>query len=400
MKKLLLILAFVGACSIGANAQKKIPHTHRTCKETYPQRTEILLPQVNGYNIYKADFHIHTSYSDGRVTPAERVHEAWRDGLDIIAITDHYEGYRNIKKMLKVTAGFNENGQPAKYQSAFESNCIKMDFNAIHEEAIVQRDKSNYDLLIIKGCEMARNAKTHGHFNCLFLDDINTLYDKELENAFDKVHAQGGLVIHNHPSYVRGTTDKSEFHEKVYGAGKIDGVEVANGFSFYPPIVRRCVDEKLVMLGCTDEHGTTQGKYGKCGVYRTMTLVLAKDKSEKSIKEALLKRRTIAYSGGQLIGEEKLLADYLNAAIDCRLTATTAGKKRNSHIYTLTNTSSITIHLRRGKTTDALEPFKTITASYTPNAKTGEVGRPKFTVENMWHIDYKHPVVELNIDKK
>jgi histidinol phosphatase-like PHP family hydrolase len=398
MKKFLgLLLIFAFALST-AQAQKKIPHTHRTCNEIYNRRTEIILPQVKGFNIYKADLHIHTSYSDGRVTPAERVNEAWRDGLDIIAITDHYEGYRNVKKMLKVTAGFNENGQPAKYQSAFDSNCLKMDFNAIHNEAIEQRDKSNYDMLIIKGCEMARNSKTHGHFNCLFLSDINVLYDKELEIAFDKVHAQGGLVIHNHPSYVRGTTDKSEFHEKVYSAGKIDGVEVANGFSYYPPIVRRCVEEKLFMLGCSDEHGTTQSKYGSTGNLRTMTLIFAKDKSEKSIKDALLKRRTIAYSGGQLIGEEQWLAEYANAAIDCRLSSETAGKKDNSHMYTLTNMSSIPLCLRRGKTIYVLEPFKTLTTSYSPNKK-GEYGTPKFTIENMWHLDYKHPVVTLTIDK-
>jgi hypothetical protein len=129
-----------------------------------------------------------------------------------------------------------------------------------------------------------------------------------------------------------------------------------------------------------------------------MTIILAKECTEKAIKEALLKRRTIAYSGGSLMGEEKWLVEFLNAAIDCRLTSTTGGKKSNSHIYTLTNKSSITFYLRRSGTILKLEPFRTLTASYTPNAKTGEVGRPKFTVENMWHVDYKHPVVELKID--
>ena len=90
MKKILLILAFAGLCTAVADAQKKIPHAHRTCNEAYNRRAEIVLPVVNGFNCYKADFHIHTCYSDGRITPAGRVHEAWGDGLDIIAITDHY----------------------------------------------------------------------------------------------------------------------------------------------------------------------------------------------------------------------------------------------------------------------------------------------------------------------
>lgn len=397
MKKLFIFLAFAGLSLSTASAQKKIPHVYRTCNEVYNRRTEIVLPQVNGYNCYKADFHIHTTYSDGRLNPGGRVLEAWSDGLDIIAITDHYEGYRNVKKFFKVTAGFNPDGQPTKYLSAFDSNSLKMDFNAIHDEAVAQRDKSGFDMLIIKGCEMARNAKTHGHFNCLFLKDLNTLYNKDLSVAFDNVHAQGGLVIHNHPAYMRGTTDKSEFHEQVYSAGKIDGVEVANGYSFYPPIVRRCIEEKLFMVGCTDEHGETARKYGMLGTYRTMTFVLAKEMTEKAIKDALLKRRTISYSAGELIGEEELLADYLNAAVECRLTKVDneAGKRT----FQLTNTTSIPYRLRRGKLIYELDTFRSVTITLGKNKESGKYINPEFSVTNMWHVDFKHPLVTLEIDK-
>jgi len=37
----------------------------------------------------KADFHLHTTASDGRLEPAELVHLATTTGLDVIAITDH-----------------------------------------------------------------------------------------------------------------------------------------------------------------------------------------------------------------------------------------------------------------------------------------------------------------------
>lgn len=62
---------------------------------------EIVLPQVKGYNCYKGDFHVHTSYSDGKLNPAARVIEAWLDGLDIVAITDHYEHHSGVRNMLK-----------------------------------------------------------------------------------------------------------------------------------------------------------------------------------------------------------------------------------------------------------------------------------------------------------
>jgi len=64
-------------------------------------RTEIFLPKVNGYNVYKADLHTHTLYSDGSVMPSFRVQEAWQQGLDIIAITDHLESRRTEEVMVK-----------------------------------------------------------------------------------------------------------------------------------------------------------------------------------------------------------------------------------------------------------------------------------------------------------
>ena len=70
MKKLLVVL-LLGAC-VGASAQPKIPYGHRTHTSTTSRRTEIILPQVKGLNCYKADFHVHTSYSDGQVSPAGR----------------------------------------------------------------------------------------------------------------------------------------------------------------------------------------------------------------------------------------------------------------------------------------------------------------------------------------
>ena len=387
----------MGIISFNANAQKEIVHTHRTNYEIYNRRIEIILPQVNGYNVYKGDFHIHTSYSDGRVNPAGRVDEAWRDGLDVIAITDHYEGRHYEKSALKVLAPYNKDGKPTKYQSAFDANCIKADFNVIHQEAVNHRDKNGYNLTIIKGCEMARDSKTHGHFNCLFLEDINTVYDFDMKEAFKKVRKQGGLIIHNHPAWNRDTSDKTPFHEEVYSAGLIDGVEVVNGYSYYPPIVRRAIDEKLFMLGCTDAHGMTSHKYKDCGSLRTMTFIFAKENTEAAIKDAFLNRRTIAHSGGNLIGEEMWLKAFLNAAVDYRIAF--ESKDGNTRTYLLTNNSSIPYSLRLGTAIYKLEPFRSLNFKCTRDKESGKFNAPKFSVDNMWHIDHQNLVIEFEIDK-
>ena len=51
---------------------------------------KIDLPSVDGFNAYTADLHMHTIYSDAQVTPEMRVYEAYLEGLDILAITDHH----------------------------------------------------------------------------------------------------------------------------------------------------------------------------------------------------------------------------------------------------------------------------------------------------------------------
>jgi len=397
MNKLLISLLFVGLFAANVNAQTKIPHTHKLSKERVAHRTEIIIPQVNGFNCYKGDFHVHTSYSDGLVNPAGRVAEAWLDGLDILAITDHYESQSGIRNFFKVTAPYNEDGNPTKYTKANAENPLRVDFNAIHQEAVNMAKKRGYPLLLIKGCEMARSAKSHGHFNALFVEDLNTLFNPDMAEAFRNVKKQGGIVIHNHPAWRRDTSDKTEFHEQVYGEGLVDGVEVINSNAFYPHIVRRCIDEKLTMFANTDIHSVSSTGYEWDGFHRTMTLVFAKECTEQAIKDAILKRRTIAYSKGNLVGEEEWLSGLLNASIDCRLVR--EDKEKNTRTFLLVNQSSITYKLRRGKTVYVLEPFKTLMVSFGKEKKSGKYLLPKFGVNNMWVADYKHPTIEIKIDK-
>lgn len=399
MKRVFLSIAFGILLVLSANAQKtkSTPHSVRMMKSS-TQRTEIILPQVKGYNIYKGDFHIHTSYSDGCINPAGRVTEAWLDGLDIISITDHFEGHSGVKKFLKVIAPYNEDGQPTPYQSTSKEGRVKIDFNLIHAEAEKALEKSGYPMLLIKGCEMARNAQSHGHFNCLFLKDIDGgLYDKDLKVAFRRVREQGGIIIHNHPGWRRKTTDKTEFHEEIYNEGLIDGVEVVNGHTFYPHIVKRCIDEKLTMFANTDIHSSSYYNRMSPDVFRTMTFVLAKELTEKDIKEAILKRRTLAYVGGNVIGEEEWLSELLNESVDCRMVQEI--KEKDSRKYQITNLSSIAYTLRKGKRTYRLEPLKSIFITLGKDENGKKYLEPEFQVDNMWHIDYQHPVIKIKLDK-
>ena len=407
MKKLFLVLAFIGFSLSNAYAQKatkEIPDVHKTCNEQRYRRTEIILPQVCGYNCYKADLHVHTIYSDGELTPRQRVREAWYDGLDILAITDHLEARNYEKYMLKAHAPHNPDGKAHKYHHAGSVRLMKdgtdpgirCDLNATFAEAEEYVKKEGYPITLIKGCEISRKPQTQGHFGALFIKDIQGIYDIDTKKTFRNVHKQGGIVIHNHPAYRRETTDKSEWQEEVYKEKLIDGVEIVNGTNFYPKMIRRCVEENLIMISATDAHRPTSGQFKDYGFFRTMTIILAKNQSEKAIKDALLKRRTIAYSGGELMGEEKWLTELVKASVSCQDLGVSKKKGLEYQKFVLINKSSLTYKLRWGKAAYCeLGPFKSAVVEL--RAKDGNARAPKFTVDNMWMMDYKHPSVTLEV---
>ena len=51
----------------------------------------IEFPDLPGYKTLVCDLHMHSVFSDGSVWPDIRIEEAKRDGLDVIATTEHIE---------------------------------------------------------------------------------------------------------------------------------------------------------------------------------------------------------------------------------------------------------------------------------------------------------------------
>ena len=387
--------------AVGANcamAQDDVPARKRLI-ETNDIRTNIVIPQVNGYNVYKAELHCHTIYSDGQVTPTWRVREAWLDGLDIIAITDHLEVRRYEPTILKHLRKYNPDGQPHKYVYAGSAKVpvnddpVMSDFNVSYEEAAKAAKK--YPVHIIKATEISRTKATGSDYNALFVKDIEKIYDKDHFQVLRNAKAQGCLVIHNHPVIRRAKCVMTEFEKAAMAEGLFDGIEVVNGHTFYPPIVRRAIDNKLFMVAATDSHTPTASVKFPDGIFRTMTLILAKDKSDESLKEALKARRTLGYSGGFVIGEEQLLRDFFNAAVTVNLISENS---KGTCTYTLTNNSSIAFTLERGGVKYSL-PGHNITIVTIKGNRDHEVVEPKFRVNNLLHTDGEELEVVLSTAK-
>ena len=391
MKKILSV-ALATIAAISASAQMTYPDAvnkdinRHSMRYSRGARTEIVLPQVNGYNIYKADLHTHSAFSDGSVLPEYRVKEAWVDGLDVMAVTEHIEYRRQESKMLEYLQDYAKKGEEIDnwdiINKPADKKGIRVDLN--YAVTLSQKAAEQYGLLIIPGTEITRNPQQIGHYNALFTTDNNAIYDADPLQSFRNAKAQGALIQHNHPGWQRKSIDMPEFEVKAYAEGLIDGIEIMNGSDFYPGAIDRAKELGLFMSANTDIHGTTAMDYANVEVGRNMTLIFAKEKTLEAMREALEARRTLAYAFGNVAGDEQLLKDFFLACVKFE---PVMKDYKNRQIFTITNTSSIPFAFRIGGGNVVwLDPFSTI------SAKTNNV---KITVENMWYGVDKHPVLEI-----
>lgn len=256
-------------------------------------RREVKIPDISGYRTLKCDFHMHTVFSDGRVWPTVRVEEAWREGLDAFAITDHIE-YLPHKRD------------------------VRPEFNRPYE--IARRAAKDKGLIIIRGAEITRDMPP-GHLNAIFLKDVNPLDVNDWKDAVKAAVEQGAFVFWNHPGWTGQQPDgKSRWypeHTELYEKGWMHGIEVVNESSYYPLAHKWALEKKLTIVGNSDVHNPTNLDYEfHKGVHRPMTLVFAKERSAEAIKEALFARRTAVYYKNTLIGEEKYLRPIYNKSVE------------------------------------------------------------------------------------
>ena len=313
MKKALFLLML--AMPLAASAQisnddvHKYDHLYRS-----QYRNEISIPGFDGYQTLKCDFHIHTVFSDGLVWPSIRVQEAWQEGLDAIAITDHLE-YRPFKET------------------------VVSDNNKSYD--IAKESGDGYGFIVIKGTEITR-SKPLGHLNALFIKDADAMDVEDPLQAIDIALEQGGYIMWNHTGW---PDDKSTFypiHEELIKAGKIDAYEVYNYMESYPLTFDWYEKYGIAPVANTDIHGTVAGDYPcEDGEFRPMTLVFAKEKSETGIREALDARRTLAFFHGTLVGDKEYLTKLVSACLETR----PLGEEK----IQVTNVSDISYRMSDGK---------------------------------------------------
>lgn len=253
-------------------------------------RTELVFPDLPGYLTLRCDFHMHTVFSDGNVWPTIRVEEAWRDGLDGIALTDHLE-YLPHKSDLGTNYG-----RPYEIASG---------------------TAGSLGIVLIRSAEITR-GEPPGHINAIGLTNLAAVNQTDNTLAVSNAFLQGAFLFWNHPGWKQPQNKSVWYKEQgeFLDRGWLGGIEIVNGADYDPIAHQWCVDKKLTMVGNSDAHDPTTFDYGNTPAdRRPVTLVFATERSAKGIREALFARRTAVLSQGRLIGEPEYLNGLFQGSI-------------------------------------------------------------------------------------
>ncbi|MCH5172636.1 MAG: hypothetical protein J1D85_00340 [Bacteroidales bacterium] len=320
MKRTLLLIA---ALSAGAQLFAQTPPENSddrvACYRMMPAvRKVISIPDIDGYRTLKCDFHIHTFYADAQVSPEGRVQEAWYDGLDVMAMTEHV-GVHTTK-------------------------IAYPDRNVTNAKAVAEGKK--WGMLVIPGVEITR-AKPFGHMNFLFVKDSNVfsedryvadengkLIDDEfgrkvnnlqtLQEDIDAAMEQECFIQWNHPGWPDKKCDMYDIHREMLAKGQIHAVEICNHQEWYPKVLDWFDEFHIPMTANTDQHRPTVVDYGH--VIRPMTLVFAKEYTLESVREAMFAGRMVAFWDQTLAGDATWLEQLVHNSLKVKVIDAKAGR--------------------------------------------------------------------------
>ncbi len=279
-------------------------------------RRGIHIPDIIRYKTLKCDFHMHTVFSDGLVWPTVRVDEAWQEGLDAIAITDHIEY------------------QPHKQD-------VPTNHNRSYELALPRAKEMG--ILLVQAAEITRETPP-GHFNALFLEDAAPLDTKDLLEAMAAADKQGAFIWWNHPDWIPDRKGWFDIHTTLYEKKYLRGIEVVNGRSYYPTVQQWALDKNLTFLGNSDIHQPAGREDMPAGGHRPMTFVFVKEKSIPALKEALVAGRTAIWFENKIIARR----EYTEALLKAAVRVTNVEREGNKVVrFTVRNDSDLRIELRQ-----------------------------------------------------
>ncbi len=220
------------------------------------------------------DFHIHTNYSDGKLSVPEVVDFYGRLGFDCICVTDHLADPRRlIGKLARLSNMTVSETQLDEY------------FDVLARERV--RAWRKYKMLVLTGIEFNKDGYTKKSSAHLLGIDLKAPIPSALDlpETIAQIHAQGGLAVASHPHIMKSEWGKDtlylwENQEKF--APLIDAWEIANRNNIFD-----CVGMKrLPFLANSDFHKPKH-------IYSWKTLLYC-EKDAESIKECVRRNEHVS----------------------------------------------------------------------------------------------------------
>lgn len=287
-------------------------------------RQALPVPDVPGFKTLKADFHLHTVFSDGTVWPTVHVQDAWRDGLDVIALTEHAE-YTPHAADVKVDIG--------------------------RSYVIAKPLADQLGVILVPGVEITKPdppaplvlPEGSAHFNALFITDPSVLnVPNDLMEALRRAKAQNAFVFWNHPRYRVSRAIWFPPIARAFDAGLFQGMELVNGPDFYDEAYPWIAERYLTILADSDAHDPVPPRTATA--HRPITLLFAKTADLDGVREALDARRTAAWQGDDVWGAEEYLHGLWTGSIVVE-TPTVTRKPGVAPFIRLRNVSAIPMHV-------------------------------------------------------
>ena len=328
MKKINILLLFLFSIDIFSVGEVFVINDYKDMERI------INFPNTEKYKVIVADLHTHSVFSDGAVWPNVRVEEAVRDGIDLLAVTEHLEYQPHIDDI----------PHPDRNRS----------FDIAEEIA------KNKDLTVINGAEITRMFPP-GHINAIFIQDANKLIyldeakinkakeilkevpEESLTNYEDlswledaalaslwpvksaliEARNQNAFTFWNHPAWSSeefiGQPMLREIHKEFFRDNLLHGIEVANGDGYSEEAFRIALEYGLTVLGTSDVHGLIDWDYpSSIGAHRPVTLILSESNSSDAIKSSLFSGKTVVWFKNNLIGLENNILELTNSYLKAK----------------------------------------------------------------------------------
>jgi UDP-N-acetylglucosamine:LPS N-acetylglucosamine transferase/predicted metal-dependent phosphoesterase TrpH len=258
--------------------------------ETAPDRVMRAPVHANGgaaRQMLLCDFHIHTNYSDGKLSVPEVIDFYGERGFDCICITDHLaDPKRLMGKIVELANCTLPQDQVGEY------------FAVIERER--QRAWRRYKMLVMTGIEFNKDgytAKTSAHLLGIDLKaPISAALD--IPDIIEQIHRQGALAVASHPHIMKSEWGKNTLYfwenQDKY-APLLDAWEIANRDNIFNDVGLK----RLPFIANSDFHKPKH-------IYSWKTLIHC-EKDYEAIKGCIRRNEHVAIT---------LYRDFAGAAVN------------------------------------------------------------------------------------